>query len=96
MAKLMKWKNSIFLCVTIGILGLAFYGIYHSITKYNELKQIQSALSSVSEAPETSEELFPGSILCSYYGCSGCGGCVFSQYQVTDTPASDMVNTAVN
>jgi hypothetical protein len=92
MAKLMKWKNSIFLCVTIWILGLAFYGVYHSITKYNELKQIQSGLNSVREASETSNELLPGGTLCSYYGCSGCGGCVFSQYQVTETAAANTVS----
>lgn len=93
MTQMMKWKNSIFLYVTIAILGLAFYGIYHSITKYNEVKQIQSGLDSVSETSAISNELLPGGTLCSYYGCSGCGGCIFSQYQVTETPAANIVNT---
>ena len=92
MTKLMKWKKSIFLCVTIVIPGLAFYGIYHSITKYNELRQIQSALKSVSEASETSDKLLPGGTLCSYFGCSDCGGCVYSQYEVTETPVAATVS----
>jgi hypothetical protein len=92
MFKSMKMQKPLLAMAAVGALGLAAYGIFHTISALADtgspLPSDQAVINSADP-----EQANPDGAFCNPYGCAGCSGCVSLQYQqnVTGTPGT--INT---
>lgn len=82
MQRFLKWKKGLHLAFAAGIIGLATYGIYHTICSFDNLPQEQS----ISYAPVSGWSCdgntpVPDDSSCYPYLCAQCAGCVQVQYE---------------
>jgi|WetSurMetagenome_2_1015567.scaffolds.fasta_scaffold389699_2 hypothetical protein len=93
MAKLMKWRKTMYMVLALGVVELAVYGVLHTVTAFKGISQAQAA-AYTSNTDDAGTGLTPGGTLCSYYGCAGCSGCAYRQYQQTiETAPGSTVST---
>lgn len=93
MPRLSKWKKGICLALMAGIIALAVYGIHNTVQSYQNIQQAQTALALTTGSSDTNASFGPGGTLCSYYGCSGCGGCVNRQFQQSTSITEEYTST---
>jgi hypothetical protein len=78
MFKLTIIQRSLLTVAAIGTLGLAIYGIFHTVSAFADSG---NSLLHVNVNTANGENIKPDGALCNPYGCSGCSGCVSLQYQ---------------
>jgi hypothetical protein len=85
MVKLTIIQRSLLAMAAIGTLGLATYGIFHTVSAFADSG---ISLPSVNVNTTNGGNIKPDGTLCNPCGCAGCSGCVSLQYQqrVTETP----------
>jgi hypothetical protein len=78
MFKLTIIQRSLLAVAAIGALGLATYGIFHTVSAFADSG---NSLPSVNVNTSNGGNIKPDGTLCNPYGCAGCRGCVSLQYQ---------------
>jgi len=81
MQRILKWKKGLYLALVVGITALAVYGIGNTFQSVQDVAQAHAADTLSTGSSDANNGLIPGGTLCSYYSCTGCGGCINQQVQ---------------